>query len=290
MRKLTDIFKEKQQTFSFELFPPKTEEGYQKLLSTIKQLSELKPDFISVTCGAGGGTRARTKDIVDHIQETYQITGVEHLTCIGNTKAEIKKSLDDTQARGIYNILALRGDPPPNSPAVKLGKDNFKYSYQLCKFIRATYADDFSIGVAGFPEGHVLCPDRELDADYLKIKMDAGADYVITQLFFNNKDYFDYVKRLRRRGIFARVIPGIIPITDYLGILRFCQKCGTSVPKEVQEVFAPIQTDPQAVSEAGIKFAIRQCRELLENGAPGLHFYTLNKASPVDIILKEVRK
>ncbi len=190
MIRLSEFFKDKNKTFSFELFPPKTDQGYLKLITTIGQLAELKPDFISVTCGAGGGNREKTMEIVDLIQKQHRIIGVEHLTCIGNTKGEIKNTLDDIKRNGICNVLALRGDPPKNDPNWKPTIDNFKYSYELCAFMRFKFGEYFSIGVAGFPEGHILCPDREQDARYLKMKTDAGADYVITQLFFDNKDYF----------------------------------------------------------------------------------------------------
>lgn len=289
MKKLSDILKEKQKTYSFELFPPKTETGYQNLLATADKLAALKPDFISVTCGAFGGNRQRTAEIVEHIQNKQHIPGVQHLTCIGNTREEIKETLNRTKNRGILNILALRGDPPQDNPSWQPDKNNFRYSYELCKFIRSAYGDYFSIGVAGFPEGHVLCPDRKLDAQYLKMKIDAGANYVITQLFFENKDYFQYVERLRKLGVKNPIIPGIIPITDYQNIVNFSKRCGASIPKKVHDIFAPIASDPQKTISEGIKFAVNQCRELLKNGAPGLHFYTLNKINPVDVILKEVR-
>ena len=290
MNKVTDIFKQNERTYSLELFPPKTEQGYQKLLETIGQLATLKPDFISVTYGAGGGSRDKTLDIVDLVQKQHHIAGVMHLTCVCNTKDEIKGIVDAIKSRGIANILALRGDPPKDNPGWQPTDENFRYSSELAGFIRSTYGDYFSVGVAGFPEGHLLCPDREKDAQYLKMKTDAGADFVITQLFFNNQDYFDYVKRLRKLGVHNRVIPGVIPITDYNGTVNFCKTCGASVPKKVHDLFAPLQNDKEATLQAGIKFAIDQCRELLDGGAPGLHFYTLNKISPVDIILKEVRR
>src|SRR6266850_7268264 len=271
MEKITEIFKQKERTYSFELFPPKTDQGYQKLLETTSQLAALKPDFISVTYGAGGGSREKTLDIVDHIQKKHHILGVAHLTCVCHTKEEIKNIVDQIKALGICNILALRGDPPKDNPNWQPNEQNFKYSSELCAFIRKNCGDFFGIGVAGFPEGHVLCPDREQDARYLKIKIDSGADYVITQLFFDNKDYFDYVKRLRELGVANRVIPGIIPITDYNGIVNFCKVCGANVPQKIHDAFGPIQENKEATLQKGIEFAISQCRELLNGGAPGLH-------------------
>ena len=290
MKKLSDIFREKKQTFSFELFPPKTEQGYEKLLFTIGELAKLKPDFISVTYGAGGGNRDKTFDIVEHIEKKYLTAGVAHLTCVLHTKDEIKTIIGDIKRRGIQNILALRGDPPSENPHWQPEKNNFKYSSELCGFIRKSFGDYFSVGVAGFPEGHILCPDREKDAGYLKMKVEAGADYVITQLFFDNEDYFEYVKRLRKRKVDIRIIPGIIPITDYNNIVRFCERCGAGVPQRVHDIFAPIQNDREKTLQEGIRFCVNQCRDLLQRGAPGLHFYTLNKAHPVDVILQEIRK
>lgn len=290
MIELNELFKAKNQTFSFEFFPPKTELGFKKLEETIVQLAELKADFMSVTYGAGGGNREKTFDIVDQIQKKHKIIGVAHLTCIGSTKGEIQFILDEIRRKDISHILALRGDPPKDNPDWKPTVQHFHYSFELCRFIRQRYGDFFSIGVAGFPEGHILCPDRDLDAQYLRMKIDAGANYVITQLFFDNKDYFQYVERLRKLGVTARVIPGIIPITDYKGIVNFCKVCGTTIPKEVKEAFEPLQDDKEATILEGIRYAVRQCRELLDHGAPGIHFYTLNKISPIDIILSEIRK
>jgi methylenetetrahydrofolate reductase (NADPH) len=288
--KIADILKQQKHTVSFELFPPKTDKGYANLLETIGYLTALKPDFISCTYGAGGGNRGKTLDVVQHIQEQHRIPGLAHLTCVLHTKAEIKGILDDIKSRQIKNVLALRGDPPLDNPDWKPGKDNFRYSSELCRFIRDHFGDHFSIGVAGFPEGHVLCPDRDLDAKYLKTKIDNGADFVITQLFFDNKLYFDYVARLRRIGVTVPVIPGILPITNYAGLLKFCAGCGATVTTEVKKIFEPLKDDPEATIEASIRFAARQCRGLLDGGAPGLHFYCLNKVSPTDKILAEIKK
>ena len=289
MKKIPDLFKQNDRTYSFELFPPKTDVGYQNLLKTISELALLKPDFFTCTYGAGGGNRDRTFDIVQHIQANHQFPTVAHLTCVLHTKDEIKNILTNIQHRGIVNVLALRGDPPQTHPDWKPGAENFHYSSELCAFIRTHFGQDFGIGVAGFPEGHLLCPDRDLDAKYLKLKIESGADFIITQLFFNNQDYFDYVKRLRILGVTQRVIPGILPITDYPALLRFTKMCGATVTPEVKEIFEPIQDDKEKTLQTGIDFAIRQCRSLLAGGAPGLHFYTLNKTHPVDVILKEAR-
>ena len=290
MNKITEIFKAKEKTYSFELFPPKTDQGFANLLNTIEQMSALKPDFISCTYGAGGGNRDKTLEVVQHIQDKHHIAGLAHLTCVLHTKEEIKKILIDIRSRGIQNVLALRGDPPKENPNWQPDKNNFKYSSDLCAFMRKHFHDYFSIGVAGFPEGHMLCPDQNLDAQYLKIKIDNGADFVITQLFFDNKEYFDYVKRLRNLGVNTRIIPGILPITNYPSLIKFCGLCGATVPNEGKKIFAPIAEDQEATLKAGIKFAIQQCRELLDDGAPGLHFYCRNKVSPTDKILSAIRR
>jgi len=288
MPKITDIFNNQKLTFSFELFPPKTEEGYSKLINAMPVLCGLKPDFISCTYGAGGGSREKTLDIVEHIQNQNHVPSVAHLTCVLHTKDEIKGILAQMKRRGICNVLALRGDAPKDNPNWTPGNNNFKYSWELVAFIRENFGDHFSIGVAGFPEGHLLCPDRQLDAQYLKNKIDKGADYVITQLFFEPQDYFDYVGRLKKLGVTSRIIPGILPITDYQALVRFCSMCGASIPKQVHDIFKPIAENHEMTLEAGINFCLKQCRQLLEAGAPGLHFYTLNKTHPVDIIMREL--
>ena len=287
--RLTDIFKDRPRTFSFEVFPPKTPEGHIKFLETLKSLCALNPDFISCTYGAGGGSRDKTLDIVEHIQKTYEIAAMAHLTCVSHTVTEIKDILEDIHRRKIRNILAMRGDPPKDDPDWQPGEGDFKYSSELVAFIREHFKKDFSIGVAGFPEGHLLAPNRQMDVQCLKEKFKSGADFVITQLFFNNEDYFDYVRRLRNAGVNARVIPGVLPITDYQALIRFCTVCGTTITSEVHSLFKPIADDPVAMMKAGIDFAIRQCQFLLDGGAPGIHFYTLNKIHPVDTILKAVR-
>jgi methylenetetrahydrofolate reductase (NADPH) len=289
MSSIKDIFKEKKLTFSIELFPPKTDKGYANLLNTIKEMTALKPDFFSCTYGAGGGSRDKTLDIVEHIEKTHNIPAMHHLTCVMHTKDELKKIIHDIKSRGVENILALRGDPPRDNPDWIPKENNFQYSNELVSFIREELGADFSISVAGFPEGHLLCPDLDQDAQYLKQKVQSGADFVITQLFFDNRDYFEYMGRLKNIDVETRIIPGIIPITDYQGLLRFTAMCGASVPENVKEIFAPIADDKEATLKAGIDYAIEQCQRLLAAGAPGIHFYALNKVHPIDDILKAIR-
>lgn len=289
MTKIADIFTEKQQTFSFELFPPRTEQGYANLMALLADLCLLQPDFISCTYGAGGGNRAKTLDIVEHIQKKHHVTALAHLTCVLHTKAEIKTILEDIRRRGVENVLALRGDPPLDNPGWEPGPENFEFAKDLCAFIHSHFGDHFSVGVAGFPEGHILCRDLETDARYLKMKLDSGADFVITQLFFDNDHYFRYVERLRRLGVKNRVIPGLLPVVNYEGLLKFCKLGGASITDEVKKIFEPLRDDPDATLKAGTDFAIRQSLSLLKGGAPGIHLYCLNKLHPAAEILFAVR-
>lgn len=290
MKKISEILRSGKKVFSLELFPPKTSEGYTKLLATIGLLAGLKPDFISCTYGAGGGNRDKTLDIVEHIQNVHRIPGLAHLTCVSNTRDQIRSILDDIRRRGITNILALRGDPPADDPSWQPTDAHFRYAYELCAFIKKIYGEDLCLGVAGFPEGHILCPDKELDARYLKMKLDNGAAFVLTQLFFDNNDYFTYRDRLKKLGVQAPVIPGILPITDYQGVVNFSKKCGTRIPPKIHERFAPLSGDKEATIKEGVRFCVDQCVELLANGAPGIHFYPLNKISPLDIILPRIKE
>ncbi|MFH0753765.1 MAG: methylenetetrahydrofolate reductase [NAD(P)H] [Candidatus Omnitrophota bacterium] len=286
MEKITDILQTEPRTFSIEIFPPKTEKGMASLQETLAVLARLKPDFVSVTYGAGGSSRDTTLNIVRMVQEKYHLLAMHHFTCVIHTRTQIKAILDQLKACDVRNILALRGDAPKDNPDWIPGPENFKFSCELVAFIREHYGDFFSVGVAGFPEGHPLAPDRTFDADILKKKMDAGGEFIMTQLFFDNQEYFDYVKRLRAVGVKARVIPGILPITNYESAVNFCAGCGASVPQRVHDIFKPISDDKEKTLEAGIRFAVDQCQELLAGGAPGLHLYTLNRAEPVKTILE----
>lgn len=288
MRKLTDIFKSKSRTFSFEIFPPKTDKGIASLEATLTELARLPFDFVSVTYGAGGSSRETTSALARTIQTTYGLAAVHHFTCVLHTRAQVRLILDDLKASGIRNLLALRGDPPKDVPGWVPGPENFRYSSELVAFIREHYGDYFTVGVAGFPEGHALAPDKAFDADILRKKIEAGGDLVMTQLFFDNALYFDYVSRLRALGIKARVIPGILPITNYEGTVNFCKGCGASVPQYVHDLFRPIAEDKDKTLQAGTEFAIAQCRDLLAGGAPGVHFYSLNKVEPVRTILQAI--
>ena len=262
---------------SFEFFPTKTDEGERTLLEkTIPALRTLNPDFCSVTYGAGGGTREKTLGIVDRIQREQQITAMAHLTCVNATIDETRAVLEQTRALGIRNVLALRGDPPNGGEFVKT-EGGFEYSYQLVRCIREVGA--FSIGVAGFPEGHIACKEgKHVDWQRLKQKIDCGADFVITQLFFDNRHYFECREFLARQGVTVPIVPGILPILSSSQIKRFVALCGAELPRPLLSELEKRGENDEAVSQFGIDYATTQCEELLREGAPGLHFYTLNKA------------
>ncbi|MFA5239472.1 MAG: methylenetetrahydrofolate reductase [NAD(P)H] [Phycisphaerae bacterium] len=288
VRKIADILKEKRQTRSFEFFPPKTEKGKIKLFETAGALAELKPDWFSVTYGAGGGTQATTMEIADELQKRFNVPVMHHLNCVGRSKDELKVTLTEMGKRNIHNILALRGDAPEGEKDWKPVPNGLEYCYQLVELIRGS-GIEFSIGVAGFPEGHVNCPDKETDSKYLKIKVDSGGEFIITQLFFDNKDYFEYVDRIRKTAVTVPILPGLLPITNYQALLKFCNICGATIPQKVHDIFRPLDGDEEGTRKAGVEFTVQQCRELLEGGAPGLHFYTLNKLDPIREILSKIK-
>ena len=273
---------------SFEFFPTKTEEGERALLEkTIPALRELHPDFCSVTYGAGGGTREKTLGIVDRIQREQQITAMAHLTCVNATIEETRTVLEQTRALGIKNILALRGDPPDGGAEFVKTEGGFEYSYQLVQHIRESGA--FSIGVAGFPEGHIACREGKLvDWQRLKAKIDHGADFVITQLFFDNRHYFECRDFLAAQGVTVPIVPGILPILSTSQIKRFVGLCGADLPAALLSELERRGDDDEAVSQFGIDYATRQCEELLRQGAPGLHFYTLNKARSTTAVIRNL--
>ena len=290
IRKISDILKEKKLTFSFEFFPPKTEKGRKKLLEeTAKTYAELKPDWFAVTYGAGGSTRQATMEIVDELQKRYDVPVMHHFTCVGHSKDELKTIIGEMKKRNIRNILALRGDAPEGEKEWKPAPDGLEYCYQLIELIRSE-SDFFSIGVAGFPEGHIDCPDKETDSKYLKIKILSGGEFVITQLFFDNKDYFEYLERTKKIGVNARILPGILPITNYQKLLKFCDTCGATIPGRVHDIFKPLDGNDEASYKAGVDFAVEQCNDLLKGGSPGLHFYSLNKVEPTREILSKIKR
>jgi methylenetetrahydrofolate reductase (NADPH) len=280
---IRDIFQAHPTTFSFEFFPPKTDRASSELFDTIAQLQALEPSFVSVTYGAGGNTRERTHDLVVRIQRETRLTAVSHLTCVCHTLEELTEILDRYARSEIENILALGGDPPRTLGGYDRSKDAFQYAEQLVGFIRSHRAENgsggFGIGVAGFPEGHPGTPNRLLEMDYLKRKVDAGADYICTQLFFNNGDFYDFRERCELAGIRVPIIAGIMPITSRENLARMADLAlGARFPARLLRAIARCDANPSAVGKVGIHWATEQCRDLLDNQVRGIHFYTLNKS------------
>ena len=262
---------------SFEFFPPKTEEGERNLFEkTLPELVKVRPDYCSVTYGAGGSTREKTLGIVDRIQREHRLTAMSHLTCVGSTQEQLAEVLNQAERLGIRNILALRGDPPGGQGEFVKTPGGFEYSYELVKFLRQR--GGFSVGTAGFPEGHIACKEgKEVDWTRLKNKIDCGADFVITQLFFDNQEFFRFRDFLAKLGNTTTLIPGIIPILSGSQIKKFTALCGARLPESLLSDLERLGEDDEAVVQYGIDYATRQCNELLREGAAGVHFYCLNK-------------
>ncbi len=271
---------------SFEFFPPKTDEGDRNLMEkTLPALLQIHPDYCSVTYGAGGSTRDKTLGIVDRIQRDHRLTAMAHLTCVNSTREQLAAVLADAAARGIRNILALRGDAPAGSTDWVKVDGGFEYSHELVGFIRET--GGFDIGVAGFPEGHIACREgKHVDWERLKHKVDQGANFIITQLFFDNADYFEFTEHLRTRlNSHVTVIPGILPVLSASQVKKFTSLCGARIPAPMLARLEELAGDDAAAMAYGIEYATAQCRELLDRGVTGLHFYTLNKAhSTVEVV------
>jgi len=277
-----------QAVISFEVFPPKTDEGDKNLFERhIPELMKLRPDFCSVTYGAGGSTREKTISIVDRIQREHGLTAMMHLTCVNATKAELTAVLTEARARGIKNILALRGDPPGGGE-FQPTPGGFEFSYRLVEHLREL--GGFSIGTAGFPEGHIACKEgKRVDWDRLKAKIDSGADFVVTQLFFDNADFYAFRDYLTTRGVTVPLVPGILPAMSGSQVKRFTALCGAQLPAPFLAGLEKCGADDAAATEFGIEYASAQCADLLKNGAEGIHFYTLNKAHSTTRILKNLR-
>ena len=292
MQFIRDIYASKlalrQPVISFEFFPPRTEEGDLALLEKhIPALLQVKPDFCSVTYGAGGSTRDKTLMIVDRIQRQHGLTALAHLTCVNHTREQVRELLGRIRDLGCNNILALRGDPPEGGE-FRPTPGGFEFSSQLVKFIRE--AGDFSVGVAGFPEGHMACKEgKHADWQHLREKVEAGADFVLTQLFFDNADYFEFRDYVAGKlGVKVPLVPGIIPILSATQITKFTRLCGAKIPPPLRAQLDRLGSDDAAAIEFGIEYATRQCQELLRAGAPGLHFYTLNKSHSTAQVVKNL--
>lgn len=281
--RLADRFNEPSPVFSFEFFPPKTAEGEVVLLSTVRALADLGPDFVSVTYGAGGTTRERTLDVATRIESELGMTAMVHLTCRGHTPDELRAILDRLAAAKIANVLALRGD------GESLGvPGEFQYASELVRFIKRE-GYPFCVGAAAYPEGHLECSDRDRDLVHLKAKVDQGVDFLITQLFFDNAFYFDFVQRARRARIRVPILPGLMPLIGFDQIQRMTRLCGATVPMRLQLQMERVKDDPEAMQQLGIANATLQALDLLRRGVVGIHFYTLNRSRAPQMILAAIR-
>ena len=276
-------------SFSFEFFPPKTEDGARNLETALAALSELDPTFVSVTYGAGGSPaqKVKTIDIVSHMKRDFGLEAMAHFTCVGATVADLRETLDLMRERGVENVLALRGDPPQGQTEWTATEGGLRYSRELIELIRDEY--DFSIGAACFPEVHIHAADAESDLRYTKEKVDAGARFLITQLFFDNRFYYEFVERAREMGIDVPIVPGIMPITNAAQIAKITSMCGSCIPDRLQAELGLRADDPAAATDFGVAYATLQCADLLANGAPGIHFYTLNRSPATRAILSALR-
>ena len=273
--------------FSFEFYPPKTEKGDENLWKALADLKSLQPSFVSVTYGAGGSTRAKTHGLTTRIKHELGIEAMAHLTCVGSTRDEIKEIVGDLVDGGIENILCLRGDPPHDQQSFITTEGGFSYGNELIAYAKEIGVP--CIGAACYPEGHVDAPTLREDLHHLKTKVDAGADFLISQLFFDNRHYFDFVDRARAAGINVPIIPGIMPIGSYEQIHRFTKMCGATLPEKLVEELEHRKDEPQSIHELGVAYATIQCLGLLQGGAPGIHFYTLNKSTATREILSALR-
>jgi methylenetetrahydrofolate reductase (NADH) len=281
--RIDELLARDEPVFSFEFFPPKTPQGEQNLYAALSELRTLEPSFVSVTYGAGGSTRAKTIEIVKRIKEQYGLEAMAHFTCVGATVPELRSTLDEMHSAGIHNVLALRGDPPAGQEDWVKTDGGLEYSCELVQLIKADYP--FAIGAACFPETHIHAASPQADVDYLAEKVSSGVDFLITQLFFDNSLYFDFVGRARSAGIDIPIVPGILPITQINQLERMTKMCGASIPEGLRRELHAREDSPEAVIDFGVAHATLQCAELLAAGAPGIHFYTLNRSPATRAIL-----
>ena len=274
--RITELYGRGAPVISFEFFPPKSDEGFRSLFRTIEELKRLAPGFVSVTMGAGGSTRAKTVELVIRIQRELGITAMAHLPCLGFDRAGIDAILESLREGGVENVLALRGDVPRDAPGFAVPPGGFAHANELARFVAAR--GGFAIGGACYPEKHPEAPSPEADLRHLAQKVADGAEFLITQLFFDNARYFDFVARVRAAGIRVPVVPGIMPITSVTSIRRMTALGGGSIPPELDAELSRVDEDDDATLEVGIAWATAQCRELLDRGVPGIHFYTLNRS------------
>ena len=284
--RIDEIIASRRPTFSIEFFPPKTEEATEELVETARALAQLEPDFVSVTYGAGGSTRDGTVEVTRRLKELGLET-MAHLSCVGETTEGLAATLDRIEAAGIENVFALRGDPPRGQQDFVQPEGGLGSAAELAQFIDAGWS--FSIGGACFPEVHPEAPDLDSDLNYLKLKVDSGAGFLITQLFFDNQVYFDFVRAARAKGIEVPIIAGVIPVASYAQTKRICSLCDATIPEPLERAFEAAGGDPEREFELGVAFAAQQCAELLIAGAPGIHFYALNRAPATRAVLGALR-
>ncbi|HEY1456937.1 MAG TPA: methylenetetrahydrofolate reductase [NAD(P)H] [Solirubrobacteraceae bacterium] len=285
--RIDQLLEASEPVFSFEFFPPKTDQGEQNLYAALEELRKLEPAFVSVTYGAGGSNRERTIQIVKSIRERYGLEAMAHFTCVGATVEQLRETLDEMERAGFENVLALRGDPPAGEETWTKTDGGLEYSSELVALIRADYP--FAIGAACFPETHIHATSPEDDLEHLADKVRAGAHFLITQLFFDNAVYFDFVKRARAAGVAVPILPGIMPITKVSQIERMAAMCGSAIPEGLRSEMHARADDDEAVLDFGVAYATLQCSELLAAGAPGVHFYTLNRSPATRAILSALK-
>lgn len=287
--RISDILQRKRPLFSFEFFPPKSDEAAAQLEKAISELRTLEPDYVSVTYGAGGSTREKTIEIVSNIKQHTGIEAMAHLTCVGSTKDDLRAVLDRLVEHGVENVLALRGDPPKGQTSFVATEGGFEYANHLAAFIKENYGDTFCIGGAGYPEKHPECGNPAVDIANLKRKVDSGVSFIVTQLFFDNRRYFEFVENARNAGITVPIIPGIMPITNAAQAEKFTKGGWATLPFRLGAELDRRRDNPQAVMQLGVAHATAQCIELLQGNAPGIHFYTLNRSTATMQVLAALR-
>lgn len=286
--RIRDVYQSRRFGLSIEVFPPKTEAGDAALNETLRRAAAWKPAFVSCTYGAGGSTQNRTVEICSTIQQEHQLTATAHFTCVGSTREELVAWLAQAQARGIHNIMALRGDPPQGETNFKAVAGGLQHASDLVALIREHFPD-FGIGVAGYPEKHPEASSLDFDLQNLKRKADNGADAVFTQLFYANEHFYRFCDRCSELGIKQPIVPGIMPITEFARIKRITSMCKSEFPTQLAARLEQVQDDAHAQFEIGVEYAIQQCQELIDHGVPGIHFYVLNRMDACDRILQSLR-
>lgn len=288
LQDIPSLFGRGKPVFSFEFFLPKAPDDLEGFMAEVRTLKALEPGYVTITYGAGGSARERTIETAGRLQRETGLPTACHLTGIAHTKAEVAAVLDRLTALGIRHLVALRGDPPKDAPVKPVGERDFGYAGDLVRFVKGR-GDGFSMAVAAYPEKHPESPSPEADLSAFAAKVREGADWALTQLFFEAKDYFAFVERARKAGVTLPIVPGVMPVTGYAQLKRFTALCGTRIPARMEAELAARQADPDAVIRYGVDWALAQCRELLAGGAPGVHFYTLNKSRSTAEVLKRLR-